>query len=335
MLAEAAEAQAAASAASGAGVFARLCAARSARFDGAPDGWPALPTDTFRYARVVSFDPSEDVHVFRTSGTTSGARGEHAFRSLGLYERAAERMARRALFGEERLRLVLLAPHPRVAPDSSLSFMLERFTKWFGLGEPIWAFGAGGVDVDAIRRALEGAREPVGILGTSFALVHFLDAIDEGERFPLPLGSLVMQTGGLKGRAREIQAAELRALLSARFDLAEHRVVSEYGMTELSSQLYGDGLERGGLHPDGRERLLVPPWVRVTPVDPDTLRPVVRGATGVLRIDDLANLDSCVSIQTADLGLMDDDRLVLLGRAPGATPRGCSLAIEEALERSP
>ncbi len=332
MLARVAQLQLEAGLESGAGVFARLCAARHARFDVGPDGWPAIPTDAFRYARIASFPEERDQRVFETSGTTNGARGKHAFRDLTLYEVAAESMAARTLFRGERARLVILAPHPDVARTSSLSFMLERFTSWFGIGEPVWAWTERGVDVDRVRGALSEARERTAILGTSFALVHLLDALHEGERLPLPAGSFVMQTGGLKGRAREIEASELRALLSERFVLPEHRVVSEYGMTELSSQLYGDGLARGSIHDDGRERLVAPPWVRVTPVDPDTLRPVPAGATGILRIDDLANFDSCVSIQTADLGFLDGDRVVLLGRSPGATPRGCSLAIEEALE---
>jgi hypothetical protein len=120
-------------------------------------------------------------------------------------------------------------------------------------------------------------------------------------------------------------------MLAETFEVPEPAVVSEYGMTELCSQLYGDGLVRGRIERDGVERLMVPPWVRVTPCDPETLRPVRAGEVGVLRIDDLANLDTCCAIQTADLGRSDGDRVVLLGRSPGATPRGCSLAIEEAI----
>jgi hypothetical protein len=163
--------------------------------------------------------------------------------------------------------------------------------------------------------------------------VHLLDSLD-GAALPLPPGSFVMQTGGFKGRSREIDARTLRRELARTFGLRDHEVVSEYGMTELSSQLYGDGLLRGRLEPDGDERLIAPPWVRITPVDPESLRPVPLGGVGVLRIDDLANVSSCVSIQTADLGRLDGEgRVVLLGRAPGAVPRGCSLAIEEALAR--
>src|SRR5690606_74005 len=97
--------------------------------------------------------------------------------------------------------------------------------------------------------------------------------------------------------------------------------------TELSSQMYEDTILGG----DAPRRYWVPGWVRARAVDPDTLAPLPDGALGVLRIDDLANLDSVAAIQTADLGVVEGDRLTLIGRAPGATPRGCSLAIEEAL----
>ena len=89
---------------------------------------PAMPTDVFRFARVSSFAPRHERRVFLTSGTTHGLRGRHAFRDLVLYDRAAEVAARHALFPDyERMRLVMLAPHPADAPESSLSYMLGRF----------------------------------------------------------------------------------------------------------------------------------------------------------------------------------------------------------------
>ena len=309
--------------------FGRLVKSRGGRFDAGPDAWPALPTDVFRFTRVAAHDASDDAAVFRTSGTTNGARGEHHFRHLYTYQRAVEVMAARALFVDGKRPLVMLAPMTIDAPDSSLSFMLEMFEATFAT-EASWAWSDGALDLDAARRALGEAAAPIGVCATSFALVHLLDALD-GLRLPLPAGSWVMQTGGFKGKSRTVDVFELRASLAETFELPEHRIVSEYGMTELSSQLYGDALVRGKLATDGVERLMAPPWVRVTPCDPDTLRPVAAGRTGVLRIDDLANVDSCCSIQTADLGRLEGDRVILLGRAPGATPRGCSLAIEEAM----
>jgi hypothetical protein len=103
-------------------------------------------------------------------------------------------------------------------------------------------------------------------------------------------------------------------------------------MTELSSQLYETTLAAAlrGEH-DAPRALWVPGWMRATLVDPETLAPVPAGEVGVLRLDDPANLDSVCAIQTADLARQQAAGIVLLGRAPGAVPRGCSLAIEEAL----
>lgn len=312
--------------------FSRLCRARKARFDEGPDGWPALPTDVFRYARVATHPPEKDRQIFRTSGTTSGARGEHAFADLSLYDQALEAAARHALFGPARadggFSLVMLAPPPDELADSSLSYMLGRFVQHFG-EDVAWVFSNGRFDLPLLfERMLRGATQPTAVLGTSFAFVLLDEALAETQRFALSEGSFAMQTGGFKGRSRELDPRAMRALVSERFGLPEHRVVSEYGMTELSSQMYGRGLLDG--HIGEEERLWVPGWVRVTAVDPETLSPRPAGEVGILRIDDVANVHSCVSIQTADLGRVhEDESVVLLGRVPGAVPRGCALTIEE------
>lgn len=308
--------------------FSRLCRARSARFDQGPDAWPALPTDVYRYARVSVHPPGKDVKVFRTSGTTSGARGEHPFVDLSLYELALERAARHAMFGEERFSLVMLAPPPDELEDSSLSFMLGRFVQHFG-EDVAWVFREGRFDLKLLEERM-ARHETTAVLGTSFAFVLLEELLEGDDPGPwaLPAGSLAMQTGGFKGRSRELDPVAMRALVAHRFGLPPHRVISEYGMTELSSQLYGRGILEGAAREP--ERLWAPGWVRVTAVDPETLAPLPAGSTGILRIDDVANVHSCVSIQTADRGRVEDDgSVVLLGRMPGAPPRGCSLAMEE------
>jgi hypothetical protein len=372
--------------------YARLVAARGPRSwplphaggGRVPSAFPALPTDVFRHARVAVHPPEQDVAVFRTSGTTHGERGVHALRTLALYDLAARAAADAALFpdlvpGGPRLRLVMLAPPPEQAPDSSLSYMLGRFAVWYGR-DVVWAMtrdatGSLRLDAHALETALESACDegmPAAVLGTSFAFVHAEDALG-ARRFSLPPRSRLMQTGGFKGRSREVPPDELRAALSARYGVPEAFVVAEYGMTELSSQLYEDTLMRAldaapplGRPPTPRvarsstsdtphaeppptsadparttlpdptsdgspRRLWVPPWMRVEVVDPETLLPVPDGTTGVLRLDDPVNLDSVASILTSDLAVRDSHGLRLLGRSPGATPRGCSLAIEEAL----
>jgi hypothetical protein len=107
-------------------------------------------------------------------------------------------------------------------------------------------------------------------------------------------------------------------------------------MTELSSQLYegtlAAALGHGPRLPHGV--YVPPPWVRVTAVDAATLEPVAPGEIGIARIVDLANVDSAIAIQTADRVRAVDGRIELLGRQPGAVPRGCSIAIDEMLGRA-
>jgi len=298
---------------------------------------PALPTDVFRFRRIAAHPAEVDCRIFRSSGTTSVERSVHVYRDLGLYDLAARIAARHMLFPDvEKMQLVMLAPREDEAPDSSLDYMLARFAEWFGTACS-WVWRDGALDLALLSdrlRSAETSGEAVALLGTSFAFVHAEDGLGE-RRFELPPGSRVMQTGGYKGRSREVVPSALLAAISARYGVGEPWIINEFGATELSSQLYETTLREHIGGAAGPRRLWVPPWVRATPVDPETLQPVEGDAIGILRVDDTANLDSVCCIQTADLARRLDDGIVVLGRAPGATPRGCSLAADEALGRSP
>jgi hypothetical protein len=287
---------------------------------------PAVPSDVFRLRRVAAHPASEDARVFRTSGTTAGARGEHFYRDLGTYERAAMAQAARWLWPDgPPARVIALAPSSREVPDSSLGFMIDLFAGELDVPISHHIGVATGLDVDGLAGVIEAASkngEPTLVAGTAFAYVFLADAL--GSRsLALPGASTVMLTGGFKGRSREVPEAELRSLLAARFDIDAGRIVGEYGMTELSSQLYEARLTgEGALY-------RAPPWTRIVAVDPVTLAPVDEGEIGIARIVDLANVDSAIAIQTMDRVRVSAQGVELLGRLPGATARGCSLAIEE------
>lgn len=287
---------------------------------------PALPTEAFRLRRVAAHDAVDDERCFRTSGTTAEARGAHPMRTTATYARAALAWGRHMIFPDhDRLRVVLLVAAEDRAPDSSLTFMLARFAEALG-GDASFHLGDE-IDLDGVRRRVEGAPGPVFVAGTSFAFVHLGDAVAS---LPLPPGSRVMQTGGFKGRSREVEAPVLRAQLASLFGVPRARVVGEYGMTELSSQLYQPGVRTGG----DDEGYLPPPWLRVSAVDPETLAPLPPGTIGLGRFVDLANVDSALAVLTADrLRVREDGAVELFGRQPGARPRGCSLALEPLLER--
>lgn len=308
--------------------YARLCAARGVdpRRD-PPRALPAVPTDAFRLARVATFPAGLEQAVFRTSGTTVGARGAHPMRVLSTYHDAAMRGAASTLFSPfgARARIVVLAPSADEAPDSSLSRMLAWFVA--ERGDERSAFvRPDEVDraIDVIERAaLDG---PMLLLATAFAWVHVLDRLG-GRALPLPRGSRAMQTGGFKGRSRELSAAELRASIASTFELPRAEVVGEYGMTELTSQLWATP-EAGST--DDVWLYRAPPWMRVVACDPASLTPLPDGARGIARIEDLGNVESAWAVQTADEIVVHPGGAVeILGRLPGATPRGCSLAIEE------
>lgn len=294
------------------------------------DAVPALPTDVFRFTRVSAHSAEHDVAVFRTSGTTSGARGEHAFRTLATYDAAAWAWGSRWLLGgRQDLAVISLTAPPAEANDSSLVHMIALFASKQS-GPVSWHLRGGELDIPEVERACAYARaaqRPVLLAGTSFAFVHLADRAG-GADLRLPAGSRAMLTGGFKGRSREVPEADLRAAIARSFGLETAAVVGEYGMTELSSQLYETSLlctpELHGVYTS-------PPWVRVTAVHPESLRAVPAGEVGIARIVDLANIDSAIAIQTADRVRVVADRVELLGRLPGATPRGCSLAVEEVL----
>lgn len=298
---------------------------------------PAVPTDAFKAAALVAGDPADAVAVFRTSGTTAGPerRGAHHFVDLSLYDAALrESFSAHLLPDDARPRIVSLVPHPDAAPDSSLSHMVGEVARAFGAGDAGWfVTPEGGIEHAGLTAALrdaESAGTPVCIPGTAFAFVHLFDALRErGERFRLPEGSRMMDTGGFKGRSREVTREELYAAAEDRLGIPARWCVNEYGMTEMSSQFY-DGA--AGRAPAPADRLHAgPPWVRTRAADPETLRPLPHGQVGVLRHVDLANLHSVMAIQTADLGVTAPGGFRVLGRAAGAEARGCSLAMDELL----
>jgi len=303
---------------------------------------PAVPTDAFKAAALVCGDPDHAAAVFRTSGTTQGRerRGTHYVPDLALYDAALRAGFRAHLLPDGARPLVIsLVPSPADLMDSSLSHMVGEVMGDFGAPASGWFVSAdGGIARERLHDALRAAEAegtPVLIPTTAFALVHWLDALAAaGERFRLPEGSRVMDTGGFKGRAREVTRAELYAAIEDRLGIAPRWCVNEYGMTEMSSQFY-DG-EAGSALPVDQRFHAAPAWVRTRAADPETLSLLPHGETGVLRHFDLANLNSVMAIQTADLGFTTPAGFRVIGRAQGAEARGCSIAMDEllsALER--
>jgi hypothetical protein len=298
---------------------------------------PAVPSDAFKAAALSCGDPARAQAVFRTSGTTRGSerRGTHYLAELGLYDAALDAGFRAHLLPEGgRMRILSLIPSPGELDDSSLSHMLGAVLRDHGAPGSGWfVTPSGGIQharLAAALRAAEAEGTPLLIPGTAFAFVHWLDALEAaGERYRLPAGSRVMDTGGFKGRSREVTREQLYAALGERLGIEPRWCVNEYGMTEMSSQFY-DGVAGSAGPATGREHV-GPAWVRSRAADPETLAPLPHGESGVLRHWDLANLHSVMALQTSDLGVTSPHGFRLLGRASGAEARGCSLAMDDLL----
>lgn len=312
--------------------YQRLCREQGAR-PGQVRRWvdiPPVPAVAFKTIPICAAPARE---TFRSSGTSQGRkrRSVHYQPFPELYRAAIDHsFPRFCLPGDPPVAMLSLIPRRQQVPDSSLSFMVEHLLDRYGGSGSETAFGWRGVRLGptvswAQQRRTEG--EPVLVLATALALAQWLELLAaEDLHLDLPAGSVLFETGGFKGRNREVTRPELLTGIEERLGISPLRVVREYGMTELSSQFYSRTLEGGD--PD---LFVAPPWTRIRVLDPESLEESPAGQPGLLAIFDLANLGSAVHLLTEDLGIAEAGGFRLAGRAASAELRGCSLTAEEML----
>jgi hypothetical protein len=280
---------------------------------------PGVPQQAFKRTELRSFPIEQTRAEFRTSGTTGEGYGKHFFQSLRLYETAVQRCW--DFFRLPRHNFVALMQHPDDAPFSSLCRMggfLTGFQR-----ECFFITRNGCLELDRLKDRLKDREEPLTLFGTALAFLNLMEQAPN-LRVELPPGSIAMETGGFKGSGRDVAKRELYDRLSGQFGITTDSLWNEYGMTELSSQFYSYGLNRPHR---------APPWMKFLIIDPNTNEEAPLGEVGLLRIFDLANLWSVLAIQTQDLAIAQaEGGFLLLGRDPGALPRGCSRAMDELLQ---
>jgi len=290
---------------------------------------PPLPVMAFRLTEISCRPMSEAARVFQSSGTTARERSRHALFDLDLSKEAILSHFGRHLLPEgKRIRMAILTPSPEEAPDSSLSYMMGVVRETFGTEESRYYIEGGLLDSKRLAADLSNLQEPIALFGTSFSFVHFLDFLQaRATPLPLPGGSRLMDTGGFKGKTREIPREELYRLYEAYFGLSPENCVNEYGMAEMTSQFYDAVAGQRG-----PRRYIAPPQARSRLLHPETLQPVRKGEVGLLVHYDLANIDSVMAILTEDLGREVDGGFVFLGRASGSAPKGCSITLDHLLQ---
>jgi len=280
-----------------------------------PQEIPAVPVPLFRALPLTCFNDRHALYLFHTSGTTAERPGIHRLQNSDLYDLSAKRWFQSCVPDAPEQCLALI-PSRVIAPHSSLSHMVGMFYP----KARHFIDRTGRLRAQEMWYELEGARSPHFIASTAFALMEFLEHPSRRD-VQVPEGSVLMITGGFKGRRVELSMSDLHARARQAFGPGV-QIVGEYGMTELSSQLWR--LDEAPYAP--------PPWMMVYAVAPATGNAVRPGQAGQLRFVDLANHQTVMAIETLDRGrVLQDGRVELLGRLEGAPARGCSLTREDAV----
>jgi hypothetical protein len=267
---------------------------------------PFMPISFFKDHAVRTGKWKGEV-VFKSSATTGTKVSRHEVASLDFYLRNATRSFEFFFGPLTDYHFLALLPSYLEREGSSLIAMMDHFIK--ESGSPHSGFYL--YDVDRLVKdiqAIRGTRQTI-VWGVSFALLDFAD------QHPMPLKAMLFETGGMKGRRREITRDDLHQTLTQAFGVKT--VHSEYGMTELLSQAY----TRGG------SRFNCPPWMRIVGRDlTDPLSKGLQNETAGINVVDLANLHSVAFIETQDLGrVFGDGSFEVLGRTDNSDVRGCNL----------
>jgi hypothetical protein len=269
---------------------------------------PFLPISFFKTHNVQSGANSISGVVFESSGTTGQQPSRHLVADETLYQTSFRRTFEQCYGAVQDYCILGLLPSYLERQHSSLVYMVDDLIRHSG--HPKSGFYL--YDFKTLAQTLahlEQQRQKTLLFGVTYALLDF------AERYPMPLQhTTIIETGGMKGRKRELLRTEVHALLKNAF--AVNNIHSEYGMTELLSQAYAIA--------DGRFQ--PPPWMRVLMREEDDPLSLAGTGTGGINIIDLANLYSCAFIATEDVGrLHADGTFEVSGRLDHAEIRGCSL----------
>ena len=271
---------------------------------------PFLPIQFFKSHRVISKSVSE-VITFTSSGTTGSITSKHRVSDLNLYEKSFL-TAFELFYGHpSEFAILALLPSYIERGGSSLVYMADRLIN----DSHNEHSGFYLKDIDALIEKLtflEKTNQKTILLGVSYALLDLI----EKQQFKLK-NTIVMETGGMKGKRKEMIKDELHSILKNGFGVDQ--IHSEYGMTELLSQAYSIG--EGVFH--------TPPWMKIRTRDTEDALSFVEGKTGGINVIDLANLYSCSFIATQDLGrIREDGSFEVLGRFDASDIRGCNLMVQ-------
>lgn len=270
---------------------------------------PFLPIEFFKSKKVIA-DRKKPEIIFTSSGTTGKLTSSHYVTDLDIYEKSFTEGFKRFYGNPEDYIILALLPSYLERTGSSLIYMAEKLIK--ASNHEASGFYLNELDLLAGKLSeLDKKGKKILLIGVSFALLDLV----ENYSFDLK-NTIIMETGGMKGRRKEMIRQELHDILRKGFGTPH--IHSEYGMTELLSQAYSTG---NGIFE-------CPPWMKILIRDPeDALSLISENKTGGINIIDLANINSCSFIATQDLGRITSKGIQILGRFDNSDIRGCNLLI--------
>lgn len=272
---------------------------------------PFLPINFFKNHRVVSNQKPAAI-VFSSSGTTGMQQSKHFVSDISLYQQSY-RQAFNRFYGEiNDYCFLALLPSYQERSGSSLIYMVDDLISLSKHPQSGY-FLHNHDDLYKTLQSLKAAKQKTVLIGVTYALLDFI----EKHQLDFP-DLIVMETGGMKGRRKEMIREELHCILAKGFGVSA--IHSEYGMTELLSQAYalGDGIFK------------CPPWMKILIRDTnDPLALSENGKAGGINVIDLANINACAFIATQDLGkLKENNDFEVLGRFDNSDLRGCNLMVQ-------
>lgn len=274
------------------------------------DKIPFLPIELFKNNRIISDNQKPHI-TFSSSGTTGQQQSKHYVADASIYQDSFKQGFQHFYGNPKDYRILALLPSYLEREGSSLVYMCDQLIQESQY--PQSGFYLHNIKELAEILTQECERKTL-LIGVSYAL---LDLVELG---PFNLeNTIVMETGGMKGKRKEMIKSELHSVLQQGFSI--QNIHSEYGMTELLSQAYS---KENGIFE-------TPPWMKVLIRDTeDPLSILKYGLTGGINVIDLANVNSCAFIATQDLGKsFDNNTFEILGRFEQADIRGCNLLLNE------
>jgi hypothetical protein len=270
---------------------------------------PFLPVNFFKTQKIKTTSFEENI-FFESSGTTETVNSRHFVKDTSLYKKSFVEAFKRSYGEPEQWCIIGLLPSYLERKNSSLVFMVDELIKMSG--HPKSNFYLHDFEkLSSELKLLENAKQKTLLIGVTYALIDF------AEKYPMSLSNtVVMETGGMKGKRKEITRKEVHDFLKKQFGLSS--IHSEYGMTELLSQAYS---KNNGVFE-------CPQWMKVLVRNEDDPFDISFSGSGIINIVDLANIYSCSFIATDDAGkIFENGNFEISGRTDGSDLRGCNLLV--------